>query len=167
MLFYGTHFFEKSVKNSIDFQNYFQKFKDFRLKIVSNWLILKNFDHITFKTPFRRVFENFENFEKFWKILHLNVFLRKNFSPNALFYGSKESILFCWDLLGAGLSQISLIYVLLFRDFRVVTRLGSNILGLRKKCIKCHVNHLQSPLWKPCSIFRSTAILGVPPPPSA
>ena len=60
-------FLEKSAKNSIHFQRFFQKINVLRFKMVSNGKILKNFDEITHKTPYRlflelsKISKNFEN----------------------------------------------------------------------------------------------------------
>ena len=50
----GQIFLEKSVKNAIYFRKFFHKTNFLSLKMVSNSKILKNFDEITHKTPYRQ-----------------------------------------------------------------------------------------------------------------
>ena len=86
----------------------FQKIDVLRFKMVSNGKILKNFDEIAYKTPHRLFLENFRKFRKISKIFEnltpktpqnslFIAFLRRNFWPSVLFYGSKKPILCCWD----------------------------------------------------------------------
>ena len=63
---------------------------------------MKNFDEIAYKTPYRLFLENFRKFRKISKIFEnltpktpqislFIAFLRRNFWPSVLFYGSKKA----------------------------------------------------------------------------
>ena len=105
----GPNFSRKNLsKIRYIFEKFFKKINVLCFKTVSNGKILKNFDEIAYKTPHRLFLENFRKFRKISKIFEnltpktpqislFIAFLRRNFWPSVLFYGSKKPILCCWD----------------------------------------------------------------------
>ena len=57
-MFYGSQFFLKISQKLDTFSIFFQIFNVLRFKMVSNWIILNNFDQITLKIPFWQLFKN-------------------------------------------------------------------------------------------------------------
>lgn len=102
VLFYKAQFFfEKCVKISTNFRKVFEKFNDFRFKMVSSWKILKNFGNITNNTLFRSYLEISKSVENFTypkssKIYHLWNFKKQLFA-GCVVLRVKKSILWSWD----------------------------------------------------------------------